>query len=573
MQVGRNIPKNENSMKNIFLLIAIIFSQVTHSQSTLTEIQKIESLINIWGIVKYQHPEVSKGKFDINEEFINEFNRLVSISNQEQLNAEFVNWIKKFDSEKSKYKNNPDFLNTKNLFTKNSDFNWIENSNFNQELIDLINKVKNNSTFYDYYASINSLSNMVEFRNEKGYSNFDSNIKSNRILFLASFWNTMRYWNVNIYLTDTPWSKTLTELIPEFISNDEIKFEYAKYKLISKLNDSHSDYSSINTSSNTFTKFPVFKGKIVNDSLVVTQLFNTDLAKKDNVNLGDIIYSVEGKSLKNYYLNKFTNLISSSNENHLKYRTENFYILLSKNTDSIQIGLKKKDGTLHDMHIKLYKLSDYIRVTTNLESSKRKKWQQLSNDIGYINLGVINKSELGNAFKSFENTKGIVVDLRNYPRNISAEDIAYYLYPNKKIFIKTLISLSPGFGEYNSKSALRIIKNPFSAGSDNTNYYKGKIILLVDRSTQSKAEWIGMAIQQSPNCITIGEQTAGAIMNVNRITLVDKSTADFTGIGAFYPNDEGVQRKGLKIDYQVKESAINYNPNLYIEKAIDLIQQ
>lgn len=560
-------------MKNFLLLIAIIFSQFTYPQTTVTEIQKIESLINIWGLLKYQHPEVSKGKFDINEEFINEFNRLDSISNQEQLNTEFVYWIKKFDSEKSKYKNNADFLNTKNLFVKNSDFNWIENSNFDQELMDLINKVKNNSNFYHYYASINSLSSMVEFRNEKGYSNFNSNIKSNRILFLASFWSTMRYWNVNIYLTDTLWSKTLMELIPEFISNDEITFEYAKYKLISKLNDSHSDYSSINTSYNTFTKFPVFKGKIVNDSLVITQLFNTDLAKKDNVNLGDIIYSVEGKSLKNYYLDKFANLISSSNGNHLKYRTENFYILLSKNTDSIQIGLKKKDGTLHDIYINLYKLSDYARIITNIESTKIEKWQQLSNNVGYINLGVINKSELGNAFKSFENTKGIVVDLRNYPVNISASDVAYYLYPNKKIFIKTLTSLRPGFGEYDSKSALNIIKNPFSAGSDNINYYKGKIILLVDRSTQSKAEWIGMAIQQSPNCITIGEQTAGAIMNVNRITLVDKSIADFTGVGAFYPNDEGVQRRGLKIDFQIKESAINYNPNLYIEKAINLIQQ
>jgi C-terminal processing protease CtpA/Prc len=557
-------------MKNIFLVITIIFFQITYSQTTVTEVHKIESLINIWGLLKYQHPEVSKGKFDSNEEFIKVLNRLASISDQEQLNAEFINWIKKFDSGKSKYKSNQDFLKTKNLFTKNLDFNWIENSNFNQELIDVINKVKNNSNFYDYYASINSLSSMVEFKNEKGYSNFDSKIKSNRILFLASFWNMMRYWNVNIYLTDMQWSKVLNEAIPEFIDNDEIKFELVKYKLISKLNDSHSDYSSINTSSNTFTKFPIFKGKIVNDSLVITQLFNTDLSKKDNVNLGDVIYSVEGKSLKNYYLNKFSNLISSSNENHLKHRTENFYILLSKNTDSIQIGLQKKDGTVHDKYISLYKLSEYKSVPKNLESPKKEKSQQLSNDIGYINLGVINKAELKNAFKSFENSKGIVIDLRNYPLNISASDLAYYLYPNKKVFIKTLVSLNPGYGEYDSKAALRIIKNPFSAGSDNTNYYKGKIILLVDRSTQSKAEWIGMAIQASPNCITIGEQTAGAIMNVNRITLVDKSTADFTGVGAFYPNDEGVQRKGLKIDYHVKESAINYNPNLYIEKAIDL---
>lgn len=560
-------------MKNIFLLLTIIFSQVTYCQTKITEVQKIESLIHIWGLLKYQHPEVSRGKFDINEEFIKEFDKLEAIDNQEQLNAEFVNWIKKFDSEKSKYRSNPDFINTKNIFSKNSDFSWVENSKFSQELIELVGKVKNNVVFDDYYASINSLSSMVEFKNEKAYSNFNSTLKSNRILFLAAFWNTMRYWNVNIYLTDTPWSKVLTESIPEFIDNNQINFEFAKYKLISKLNDSHADYSSINTSYNTFTKFPVFKGRIVNDSLVITQLFNMDLAKKDNINLGDIIYSVEGKSLKNYYLDKFSNRISSSNENHIKYRTENFYILLSKNVDSIQIGFQKKDGTLHDKYIRLYKLSEFKGVPANLESPKREKWQQLTNDIGYINLGVINKSGLENAFKSFENMKSIVIDLRNYPLNISTSDVANYLYPNKKVFLKTLISLSPGYGEYDTTTALSFIKNSFEAGSDNANYYKGKVVLLVDRSTQSKAEWMGIAIQQSPNCITIGEQTAGAILNVNRIILVDKSTADFTGVGAFYPNDQGVQRNGLKIDYQVKESAENYNPNSYIEEAIKLLQK
>jgi hypothetical protein len=44
-------------------------------------------------------------------------------------------------------------------------------------------------------------------------------------------------------------------------------------------------------------------------------------------------------------------------------------------------------------------------------------------------------------------------------------------------------------------------------------------------------------------------------------------------MGAFYPNDIGVQRNGIKIDYEVKESAKNYNPNQYIEEAIKIINQ
>jgi C-terminal processing protease CtpA/Prc len=85
------------------------------------------------------------------------------------------------------------------------------------------------------------------------------------------------------------------------------------------------------------------------------------------------------------------------------------------------------------------------------------------------------------------------------------------------------------------------------------------------------AEYIGMMIQHSPNCTTIGEQTFGAVMNRQAITLMDKKTVGFTFAGAFYPNDSSVQRSGLKIDHYVKESAINYDPDSYIKEAIKII--
>jgi hypothetical protein len=62
-------------------------------------------------------------------------------------------------------------------------------------------------------------------------------------------------------------------------------------------------------------------------------------------------------------------------------------------------------------------------------------------------------------------------------------------------------------------------------------------------------------------------------MNINRITLADKTFIDYTGRCAFYPNDEHVQRTGLKIDHIVHENAANYNPNLYTEEAIRIISQ
>ncbi|WGH77124.1 S41 family peptidase [Tenacibaculum tangerinum] len=109
-------------------------------------------------------------------------------------------------------------------------------------------------------------------------------------------------------------------------------------------------------------------------------------------------------------------------------------------------------------------------------------------------------------------------------------------------------------------------------GKKNSNYFKGKIILLVNRQTGSMAEYFGMAIQQAPNCITIGEQTMGAVMNITSAILPDKQEFYFTGAGAFYPNGERVQRKGLHIDYFIKENTKNYDSQLYIDKAVKIIK-
>ena len=199
------------------------------------------------------------------------------------------------------------------------------------------------------------------------------------------------------------------------------------------------------------------------------------------------------------------------------------------------------------------------------------KWKKFNKEIGYINLKDINKSELKNAFKDFKNTKGIIIDLRNYPRNLKATDLPYFIYPKKKVFMKILTSSAPGIGKYDSQSVLKIIKNPFAAGRNNKNYYKGKVILLVNRITGSMAEYFAMAIQGAPNCITIGEQTFGAVMNRNEVILKDKTKIDYTSIGAFYPNNKNVQREGLKIDYYIPEKVKKFDNYQYINEAIKLI--
>ena len=557
-------------MKTLFLLIVLPFT--FFGQTKVSDEKKAMDLIHIWGLLKYQHPEISEGKYNFDNEFISEFNKIQNLTTQEELNREFENWIASFETKKTNYTSNKKLLKNKKLFTKNADFTWIENSNFSTDLVQLLNKVKSNGSYGKYYAKINPLASMVSFPNDKGYDNFDAKETSNRMLFLASFWNTMRYWNVNIYLTETPWERVLAEIIPEFLSNDIDTYELAKDKLFSKLNDSHSNYSDSYLFKDISIKNSLYGGRIINDTLVIRTVFNKELSNKEGIEIGDLIYKIDNKKIGEYYKENFSNRISASNENYLKSCLQGYYLLSGK-AETLKVEVIKKDKSSKLVEIKLYRNGDYNYEPVNLGINTDENYKTINDSIGYINLKKITKRELKTAFKTFENKKGIIIDLRNYPKNLSQSDVPKYLLPKGKQFMKALVPLAPSFAEYDIKTKLRFIYNPFSTGKKNKNYYKGKVILLVDRKTGSMAEYFAMAIQQAPNCITIGEQTFGAVMNRNPVILADKTEIDFTGMGAFYPNDVEVQRKGIKLDYEVVENALNYNPNLYIEEAIKLIDK
>ena len=90
--------------KSILLIIILLTFKISFSQNEITENQKTESLIYIWGLLKYKHPKVSKGDFDIDKEFISVFDKMKSIHTRNEFNLELFNWIKKFESKKIKYK-------------------------------------------------------------------------------------------------------------------------------------------------------------------------------------------------------------------------------------------------------------------------------------------------------------------------------------------------------------------------------------------------------------------------------------------------------------------------------------
>ncbi|MCC9042990.1 hypothetical protein LNQ81_09925 [Myroides sp. M-43] len=560
-------------MNKFFALFTLLICTVSFAQKRELKEVSSESLMHVWGLVKYKHPNVSRGGYDMDQEFLKAYSSLEMIKSEEALNTYLKQWIKQFDSSKHPIKKDKIKVSEDKLFTANAKFEWIENSLYDEELQSILIDLKENSNYGKYYLTNYKISAMVKFDHEKPLPNFSNEKENHRMLFLSSFWNSIRYGNVNIYLTDTPWDEVLTEFVPRFKTSEGIEFEYLKDELFVKLNDSHSDYQASYFLKNKVKRFSTYKTKNVNDSLVIVTIYDPIIAKESNIELGDIIYRVEGMSVKEYRESTIGKYVSVSNPNYLK-TYENYYFPALGDQESMKVSIKKKGGDIIERTIPLLKGEEFVSFKTIESLIDTQQFPDLGNDIGYLYLGNVTKKELSTFFKANSSKENIILDLRNYPEKIRLEHIASYLLPHKTTFFKSLDWYGPALGQWDSKVGVAKIADPFVTGRENKDYYKGTVVLLVDHYTMSAAEYMGMGIQQAPRCITIGKQTAGAVTNRIQVLLKDDTTIDFSGYGAFYPNDKAynVHRNGLKIDYIVPESASNYNAYGVIQYAMDLIK-
>jgi C-terminal processing protease CtpA/Prc len=554
-------------MRFLFFILFFVSQSHCFSPTSSFERDRYKQLGLVWGLLKYHHPEISKGKYSWDNEFILLCDKVATVKNQQEMNGLLVDFLAKYPTKNVRVR----AANSGKLFTKNVDYGWIDEAVFGAQLTTLLRGISENANITNYYASTDNLTKMLSFNNEKGFKDFNHAITSHRLLLLFNFWNAIHYWNVNKYLMAEKWLDCLDAMTTEFLNcNTHFEFEMAKSKLISKLNDSHSFYLSKQITDKLFKFKPPFFVKNINDSLLVQYISNKALAEKNGIELGDVICKINKEDIGTVNNKRLQPLLSASNPTFLKKWS---HFLLWNDSDSLNITVLKKSGAVLNKKIQLYEtIKDSLPEWISASSSE--KYKNEAPGIGYVNLGSITKNELKSAFTLFKNTKGIILDLRNYPSEMKESDLTKFLFPKNKEFVKVLFPMEnqPSVGEYDGQGLLKFISDPFNTGTSNREYYKGKVVLLVNRKTQSKAEYIGMAIQQAPNCITIGEQTAGSVMNVVEYTMSDATKIYFTGLGGFYPDGKEVQKNGLRLDVALKESAKNFDPDLYIKEAIKIIE-
>ena len=535
---------------------------ITTDKSTTA---RLTNLGMLWGFLKYYHPAIAKGDYNWDAELFRVLPKYLAAPDTAAANKVLEQWVDALPK--------PGSCKTCKEVVKAGtvklmpDYGYIFNKdNFTESLQDKLTYIKNNrSQGRQYYIGMAEGVGNPDFRNENHYARMSYPDAGYRLLALYRYWNMIQYFYPDKHLIGEDWNKVLSEFIPVFAhAADTTAYHLACLQLIARIHDTHANIWGIDPALDNYIGkyYPPVQTKFVEGSLVVTGYYTDSAGIKDRLFKGDIITKIDGSPVDTL-VKKFLNITPASNyetqlrdmpRKILRGKTAKVLVSVERNGQTIPLEIDRYEAALLKMQI------DYNPHPTD------SSYRLLDGNIGYIYPGKYHNRQLPAIQQLFKDTKAIIVDMRCYPTEFMPFTFGNYIKPGISSFVKF------GCASLSTPGMIKI-SDPISNGSITySDHYKGKIIVIVDATTQSSAEYTTMAFQSAPNTTVIGSTTAGADGNVSAIYLPGNIFTYISGLGVLYPDGRESQRAGVRIDVPVRPTikGIREGRDEMLEKAIEL---
>ena len=510
-------------------------SKLQLSSLTPIQIDNLVTLARVWGFLKYHHPAVAAGKRQWDYDLFRILPTVLAAPDGAHENDILVHWIDSLgalsDCQSGQCAPPPGGdLNPK------PDIDWIrDKSTLGADLSLRLQRIYQDRPRSQFYVGLAPNVGNPHFDHEPSYSAFTFPDSGFQLLALFRWWNIMQYWAPYRVDAGQNWPAVLAEFIPKLaLAKDRTAYQLALFQLIAKANDTHANlWSSLDA------RPPVGKCalpvdiRFIDGQAVVTGFSNKETTADFPLHVGDIIDALDGAPVAKL-TDEWTPYYADSNP--AARRRDMANTLTRGDCTSAVVGVER-DGTQLTVNVD--------RET--FENTAYFKWHDvpgdtfrlLSPDVAYLKLTGIKPAEIQTDFERAAGTKGLIIDLRNYP--------VYVPY----VVGSFLVASPTPFATFTSAD----LANPgaFRFGGPaiiepGSKHYAGKVIVLVDEASQSLAEFTAMALRSAPQAVILGSTTAGADGDISEIPLPGGLNTMISGIGVFYPNRTPTQRIGIVPD-------------------------
>lgn len=363
-----------------------------------------------------------------------------------------------------------------------------------------------------------------------------------RQLAVIKLWSTMDKFFPYLAHTDRPWDDALPEFLArmETVSNSR-EYAQALAEMAAKLDDSHVWIQGPERAS-LYGEAPAgVRLASVENRIAIAEITDPELQKNAQVKVGDVVLAVDGEDISQR-VSELKKITSGSTE-AARLRDVLPNLLAGANGSVAKVLIEDAGGVRREV---MLPRSDVFWKFWKARRSGE-VFKILSGNIGYADLDRLALKDVDAMFDAFKQADGLILDMRGYP-NGTLWRIA------SRLNVK-----GAQFGANFSRRIATAL--PAEQGSLNTfrqsmpksdkPLYKGKVVMLIDQSTQSQAEHSGLFFEAATAITFIGSPSAGADGDLTKLVLPGAISVSFSGQEVRHADSRQLQRLGLQPDIKV----------------------
>uniref|UniRef100_Q028G2 Peptidase S41 n=1 Tax=Solibacter usitatus (strain Ellin6076) TaxID=234267 RepID=Q028G2_SOLUE len=512
------------------------------SVSSLSELQidNLAMLGKVWGFVKYHHPLITSGQRHWDYELFRIVPAILAVPDRAAANAAINKWAAGVGEiapctrcarlEQESLQLRPELA-------------WIDDkARLGDNLAATLRKIYANRPVAgtQFYLTKTPGVGNPSFQHELPYAGMRFPDSGFQMLALFRYWNIIEYWFPNRDIIGENWDDVLKQTLPKIVlAKDRDTYQLEMMALIARIHDSHANlWSSLALRPPVGAcQLPV-NLRFVENQAVVTGYSAEAMENTSGLKVGDVIADLDGVPVAKL-VQTWTPYYAASNE-PTRLRD------IARSMTRGECGAAKLRVFRGTQEVTLQ--SDRVPLGSLKFSSSHDRpgetYQRLSSEVAYIKMSSIKNVDIPRYIDSAAGTKGLIIDIRNYPSDFVVFTLGQLLVTEKTEFVRFTSGdlANPGAFHWGPPLAL----NPQKP------HYAGKVVILVDEVSQSNAEYTTMAFRSATGATVIGSTTAGADGNVSQIPLPGGLSTMISGIGVFYPDKRPTQRVGIVPDIEVK---------------------
>lgn len=525
------------------------------------QIANLVTLGKVWGFLKYYDPTVTSGHRQWDYALFRILPKILAAPDLKTANAAMLGWIKALGPLP---KCGPCVkLNHKNLQLK-PDLDWIGNAQklgnaLSGELHLIYTDRRKGEQFY---VNLASNSGNPVFQHERSYKTIKFPDAGFQLLALYRFWNIVEYWYPYRNIIGENWDKVLSDYIPKLaLATSRKAYIRQLMALIAEVHDNHANlWSALQLRPPTGKCHLPVHLRFIQDQPVVTGFADGAGASTYGLHPGDVITRLNGKAVPKL-LAKWAPYYGASNQAGLHRQLARYMTRGACGNTKVGFHRNGRSMTARLKRVPIMR-ADKAPPSSALPGPT---FRLLSPQVAYLKLSTVKAANVANYIRRAAGTKGLIIDIRNYPHQFVALKLGSLLVDRPTPFVRFTNGdlTTPGAFHWTRPLDLKPGKP----------HYGGKVVILVNQNTQSQAEYTTMAFKADPRAIVVGNTTAGADGNISGVSLPGGLFAAISGLGVFYPDKQPTQRIGIVPDIVVRPSiaGIRAGDDPLLDRAIRLI--